>query len=495
MSRNIRLLWSAYPRPRNKAELAYQLELFFGLRFPSVPVCPGHTAPLDALAEAYFAEYPVIIWIASRGFGGKTTMLAGLSLMELLHRYDVVLLGGSGEQSARAHRVTARAWSHSAPARRCRACRRLAVPSDVVCAWCTCTDFETVGIQGAPRNVLAGEPLATKTRTVWGNEMVALTASTRSTRGPHPQRLRMDEADEMDLEIVDAAMGQTMTTDPDRPPQTVLASTHHYATGTMTELLKRAAEHGWAVRRWCFRETLLSPTNPGSWLLPENVDRKRTEVTSAMWRVEYDLEPPDEGGALFPKRLVDALFEAGVMIDDKLNTPLELEPPAPEGDYVTAADWARKSDLSVIATVRFDCEPARVVGWARFFRQPWPKVIDYFNRQVKRYGGWAVHDATGIGDVVDAYLTVAAKAFVMTGIHRTQLFLDYEKAVESGMLRLPPLRSLIDVHSTVQRDDLYGTGHPPDEIVALALAVSEFGDTVSRRTARKRGRVGRVRTF
>jgi hypothetical protein len=274
----------------------------------------------------------------------------------------------------------------------------------------------------------------------------------------------------------------------------VLASTHHYESGTMTELLKRAARNGWPVRRWCYKETLLSDDNPGSWLLPANVERKRSEVTSRMWRVEYDLQKPDSGSALFEREVLDGLFVDGPELDDKLNAYYELEAPDVNGDYVTTADWGRKTDLSVVATVRFDCEPARVVGWARFFREPWPKVIAHFNERARRYDGAASHDATGIGDVVDAYLEVEAEPFIMAGQQRTKLFLDFEKAAETALLQLPRLRSLIDVLGTVQRDDLYGTGHPPDEIVALALAVRVVSGE-NRKKRRKQGRMHRARTF
>ena len=44
----------------------------------------------------------------------------------------------------------------------------------------------------------------------WGNTITALTASQTSIRGAHPARLRLDEADEMRLPILEAAQGQTM---------------------------------------------------------------------------------------------------------------------------------------------------------------------------------------------------------------------------------------------------------------------------------------------
>jgi hypothetical protein len=68
---------------------------------------------------------------------------------------------------------------------------------------------------------------------VWGNRIVALMASTKSVRGPHPQRLRLDEVDEI------------KQGDPGRRPgpadgkggiksHVVGASTHQYPDGTMT---------------------------------------------------------------------------------------------------------------------------------------------------------------------------------------------------------------------------------------------------------------------
>ena len=80
-------------------------------------------------------------------------------------------------------------------------------------------------------------------------------------RGPHLQRLRIDEADEMLLAVLDAAHGQPM----DRAgvqAQTVISSTHQHPDGTMTAVLQRAAARGWPVYQWCYRDTL----EPHGWL-------------------------------------------------------------------------------------------------------------------------------------------------------------------------------------------------------------------------------------
>ena len=93
--------------PRDKWELQYLMYLLFGMVISGTKVCPEHCAPLDALAASYFAEAPVVIWKASRGFGGKTTQLAGMAMLELMMGANINILGGSGRQSQRVHVVCA----------------------------------------------------------------------------------------------------------------------------------------------------------------------------------------------------------------------------------------------------------------------------------------------------------------------------------------------------------------------------------------------------
>ena len=48
---------------------------------------------------------------------------------------------------------------------------------------------------------------------------------------------------------------------------------------------RRAAELGWSVSQWCYRETL----EPHGWLTEDQVTRKRGELSPTMWAVEYEL--------------------------------------------------------------------------------------------------------------------------------------------------------------------------------------------------------------
>ena len=64
--------------------------------------------------------------------------------------------------------------------------------------------------------------------------------------------------------------------------QTVMSSTHQYPDGTVTAMRRRAAELGWSVSQWCYRETL----EPHGWLTADQVTRKRGELSPTMWAVE-----------------------------------------------------------------------------------------------------------------------------------------------------------------------------------------------------------------
>jgi hypothetical protein len=369
---------------------------------------------------------------ASRGLGGKSFTLSLLGMVEATTlRADVNVLGGSGEQSQRVLEAMDKLWQH---------------PS-------------------APRELLASDPARRETKLRTGNSLRALMASTRSVRGPHPQRLRMDEVDEMALKIVDAALGQTMAL-MGVPAQTVLSSTHHYPDGTMTKMLQRAKERGWPVHEWCWRETV----EPHGWLPASEVERKRLEVTTAMWDAEYDLQEPSAEGRAIVTEKVEAMFRAELgSFAGSDGEYIELEAPVAGARYATGGDWARKQDNTAIWTWRYDVKPIRLVAFERMNRRPWPLMIERFNTRVKRFPGPAAHDATGIGDVVDGYLTVKAEPFMMVGRDRADVLSEYIAAIERNEFEAPRIAFPYGEHKFASPDVVYGGEHPPDTLVAGAL--------------------------
>ena len=249
------------------------IEATFGVHIPAVACCPGHVAPAQAFCDALRARAPVALWIASRGFGGKTFLLALLAAANaILFETDVIILGGSGQQSARVVECL----------------HRLLAAGQVPSAW------------------LASAPTFTKITLAWGNTIQALTASQTAVRGAHPTRLLLDEIDEMELRILEAAQGQPMDRNGVRA-QTVMSSTHQYPDGTVTAMRRRAAEKGWPVSEWCYRGNAANPTGG----CPRTrFTRKRGELSRTMWDVEYELqEPSAEGRAIHPAA-VERMFDA-----------------------------------------------------------------------------------------------------------------------------------------------------------------------------------------
>jgi hypothetical protein len=415
-----------------EAELKNFIRVAFGVHIPDVQVCPNHSTPWRAFCDAYFARSPVVVWKASRGFGGKSFLLALLGTTEAAAlKADVNILGGSGEQSTRVHSHMHRFWLYD----------------------------------DAPRDLLASDPSKRETKLIWGNQVQALMASQASVRGPHPQRLRLDEVDEMDIEILDAALGQPMSK-PGIPAQTVMSSTHQYADGTMTAILKRAAEKGWPVHQWCYKETMQG------WLDPAEVERKRNEVTAVMFATEYDLQDPaPDSRAIQPDKVAQ-------MFDRELGTYagaprqyIEIEPPQPGAKYATGADWARKQDWTIIITSRIDTTPRRIVAFERLGREAWPQMTARLDDRINRYGGRACHDGTGIGDVVASMLSSrwGAESVIMSGRTRSDMLTEYISAVERGEYEAPMIEYMENEHRLASVDDVYGEGHLPDTISAAAL--------------------------
>ncbi len=219
--------------PKTDEELYHYVRAVWGWTIPNTPVCPNHTTPFRAFADAYFARHPIVIWKASRGFGGKTNTLGLLGQSEASFlSAQVSILGGSGAQSTRVYEAGVEAWqSPHAPKQLLQATNRYI------------TRFNN---------------------DAW---IETLMASQRSVRGTHPQRLRMDEIDEMDLEILEASLGTVMDGRRGKQrgivSQIVMSSTHQYPDKTMSAMLGRARENNWPVYEWCISRGAIITTSRG----------------------------------------------------------------------------------------------------------------------------------------------------------------------------------------------------------------------------------------
>lgn len=422
------------PTIRTDAELRDYLWDVWRVRFPEKKCCKAHTTPFEAFCISYFARERVHVIKASRGLGGKSHLFAALGLTEACTLgANVLIMGGSDLQAQRVLEAQEKFWKEP----------------------------------GAPRNLLSSDPAKSHTEFKAGNSIVAIPHSSKAARGPHPQRLRMDEIDEMTIEILDAAMGTTMSS-AEIPGQTTLGSTHHYADGTFTEILKRIKIKGWRFSEWCYRET----QQPHGWLPVAEVAAKRIELTDYMWKVEVEGEEPNvEGRAITPEAVMRMFDISYGEFEDRLGVDYILEQPDADGTYAHGADWGKMRDLTAIPTLRTDKAPKRFVAFYRANKRPYHMMAPKLNERLELYGGQATHDGHGVGEVVGEYLTHGIEAFKnWQGESRASLFNEYINAIEKGEVVAPRGDGWYRAHLYVTVDDLFGNGHPPDEFVACALA-------------------------
>src|SRR6266702_480241 len=210
--------------PESDDELFWLVKALWGVTIPRQKVCLDHVAPFTAFADAYFGRNSInpdspirdiALWHGSRGLSGKSFMLAILGLTKaVLLGNDVNLLGGSFEQSKNIHLHMRNAWD-----------------------WDNAPTF-MVKKDGATEVILTNKAT-----------IHPLTASQKTVRGPHPPFLLLDEIDEMELAILDAALGQPF---PQKnylgeivKPYAVMCSTWQNPMGTFTEVKRRAEEQNY----------------------------------------------------------------------------------------------------------------------------------------------------------------------------------------------------------------------------------------------------------
>lgn len=99
-------------------------------------------------------------------------------------------------------------------------------------------------------------------------------------------------------------------------------------------------------------------------------------------------------------------------------------------------------------------------------------MIQKLDDRIEHYGGVAAHDATGIGNVVHDLLDNDAHGVVMAGRRRDALLSEYVAAIEDRALLAPRIEWAYREHRYARLEDVYGTGHTPDSVVAGAMAWS-----------------------
>ncbi len=468
---------AAQPIPETDDQLWRYIRDTWGVEIPRLvhPDCAGrHDAPFSAFADAFFCRVPTSLWLGSRGLGGKTLMLALLAATEAaVLAAPVSLLAGSEEQAQNAYGYLTALWERPE----------------------------------APRSLLVRPPTKTELRLRNRGGVFVHRGSSRSARGQHRPRLRIDEVDEFkrsrsersQIDVLDDALGQPMTQN-GVSPQTLLASTWHYHDGAMALLLRRlrGGELDGRLYEWCYKESLERVVDGQSvgWLPESDVEAMRARMTSQQFAVEVTLQEPRAEDLAIDRTAVDAMWDQRFTAAARLGSSSEPFRGAP-GEYIelpccddyepgqgahlhhryaTGCDWGRKRDYTAIVTYRTDLEDGWwLVAWEIDQGGDWPHLVRRFNDRVRRFPGHAAYDGTGIGDGLGALVEVPATAVLLSGGatgRRAQLFNDYIVAIENRRLLAPRIDRAWEDHRAVSRADLFGGGHPPDSFVAGALAWS-----------------------
>jgi hypothetical protein len=431
--------------PRTEEELWYLTQALWGHKIPRTQVCTDHSAPFEAFAVGYFAREPQTLIHGSRGLSGKSRLLSILGMTKAaVLGADVNIVGGSLNQSENIHQTMRDAWEH----------------------------------KNAPKYLIKDEG-ATRITLKNGAVIRPLTASQKTVRGPHPPFLLLDEIDEMDQAILDAALGQPMPQTNWRgdniKPQTTMSSTWQYPDKTFAEVYRRHQTEDLPIYQWCYRET----SNPvDGWLDPDFIEEKKRQIPAEMWRVEYELGEPSIGNRAFDSEAVERMFslDPEEHVKKKLTKDFleyQFEVPRQDREYVISADWAKSQDWTVITVCDVTHFPVKVVYWVRMRRRPYPVMIGAYNDLMKKYNAEGIHDATGLGGVVADYIDNRAVNFMMTGVQRDNMLSDYIAAVENDRFVVPRVDIFYKNHLYCSVEEIYSRAkefHLPDEVCSMALA-------------------------
>jgi hypothetical protein len=267
--------------PKTKEHLYFYCTKFFqnaDIPFPNY--CKNHISPLEAIADAFFEKEDFLIFYAARGTG-KTYILSMLSYLESVFKPNcgINILSGSLEQAVRAVQYLKEFWD----------------------------------LPHAPRHMLVNNQVVGRGyRLTNGSYVQALAASQKSARGAHPQKLRIDEADELDEKIYQAALGQPKTKYGIKD-NIIVSSTLHNAFGLMSDIIDSREERGAKLYPWCIKD-VCEPY--GFWKKSEILRRKR-QTTKAMWESEYLCKRPKIGDSIYDFETIDRSYRRGMQIEFK----------------------------------------------------------------------------------------------------------------------------------------------------------------------------------
>jgi hypothetical protein len=220
-------------RPRTANDLKRWIRDYTGLKIPDKAICEGHQSPWECFTAIHLKRPSIALVLGSRGCG--KSFLSALDT-HLTSRWDpnhgTRILGGSKAQSVQIY----------------QALRDIA--------------FRNEGKKGGDPEAIA-RLLKDRANYVNGSDVEILAASPTSVRGPHVPSLKLDEVDEIDIDIRESAMGMCLGRKADKKKKraavnasVIMTSTCHKLHGPMSRLIKQAETGAFPLYTMCAFEVL-----------------------------------------------------------------------------------------------------------------------------------------------------------------------------------------------------------------------------------------------
>jgi hypothetical protein len=294
-----------------------------------------HVSPFRFLADVLLGRAPDFIVWANRS-GSKSYLAALITWARSFFTpgLETTILGGSFEQSERVYKALDEFWDAT----------------------------------GMRDELLEGEPMRRLTRWKNGSQVSVLTASERSTRGPHPQALIMDEIDVMGLDVYTSALSQPQTK---RGVGSSLGrlSTNHRTGGVMDMALAQAAAAGQPIYRWCVWECLKSCRDYSCSTCKVSAWCPGTHMKEADGYYELEDFAKKVGDLSEPTLLTEWLCRKvgrsdliyGDQFDLEVTSPLDLPGFNPELPVLVSIDWGGSNPFSVGAWQQFDMAAGPII--------------------------------------------------------------------------------------------------------------------------------------
>jgi len=201
--------------------LAGFLKEYLDIKIPDKKICPDHSSPFSFVADVFFGRVvDAIVWACRSG--GKSFNEALLTFLDshFHEKCDTMVLAGSFYQGKQVYGATLDLWDQP--------------------DW---------------KGFLVGDPTKSETLLLNGSGYEVLTASQKSVRGPHPQRLKLDEIDELAPDLYDAALSQPLSKHGVQA-STIMTSTMHRVYGLMQTIIEDRHRMGLELYKWCWLEVV-----------------------------------------------------------------------------------------------------------------------------------------------------------------------------------------------------------------------------------------------